>query len=110
MSRRAFTSPARGKTRTVSIGVFVALAVVLTALLCNPLRTLTSLRQADEHPLYVMHHYGPYSSELLLRSGLEEAIYERVRKMALEPVRASCVLWILPPRVAATAVSVVHAV
>jgi hypothetical protein len=88
-------SQARHRKRTLSLGILLALVVVLTLLLCNPLRTLTSLRQADDHPLYVMHYYGPYSSQLLLETGVEQAIYGVVRGMAM-PDACTCFAGLSP--------------
>lgn len=95
MSQHAPTSQLRHRKRTVFLSIFLALAVVLTLLLCNPLRTLTSLRQADDHPLYVMHYYGPYSSGLLLETGLEQAIYGVVRGIAM-PDACTCFAGLSP--------------
>jgi len=51
--------------------------------------TLASLRQVDDHPLYVMRYYGPYTSGILFRTGIEEDIYERIRQMAM-PEACTC--------------------
>jgi len=62
---------------------------LLAALLCNPLRTLASLRQVSEHPLYVMHYYGLGAPDLLRRTGVEQVIYDRVRQMSM-PQACTC--------------------
>jgi hypothetical protein len=57
--------------------------------------TLVSLDQVDEHPLYVMRYYGPYTSDLLLRTGLEKAIYQRIRQTTL-PDACTCFAGLSP--------------
>jgi hypothetical protein len=63
--------------------------LVLLALSWGPAMTLGSLRQIDDHPLYPMRYYGPYTSNLLLRTGVEEEIYERLWQMAT-PEACTC--------------------
>ena len=77
-----------GKRRATALAVLVPALLMLAAVLSCPLMTLASLRQVDDHPLYVMRYYGPYTSDLLLRTGIEEVIYERIRQMA-KPVNAA---------------------
>jgi hypothetical protein len=87
-------SQARGK-RTLgtrsgrALAVLIPMLLVLLALSCGPVMTLASLRQVDDHPLYVMRYYGPFTSDLLLRTGVEEDIYERIRQMAM-PEACTC--------------------
>jgi hypothetical protein len=88
-------SQVQHRKRHVPLGILLALVVALTLLLCNPLRTLTSLRQADDHPLYVMHYYGPYSSGLLLETGLEQTIYGVIRGIAM-PDACTCFAGLSP--------------
>ena len=78
-----------GKRKATALAVLVAALLVLIAVSSCPLMTLASLRQVDDHPLYVMRYYGPYTSDLLLRSGLEKTIYQRLRQMAM-PEACTC--------------------
>jgi hypothetical protein len=78
-----------GKRRATGLALLLFALLVLAAVLSCPLMTLTSLRQLDDHPLYMMRYYGPYTSEVLLRSGIEEAVYERIRQMAM-PEACTC--------------------
>jgi hypothetical protein len=48
------------------LAVVVAVAVVVD----SPLRSLATLRQADDYPLYVMHLYGSYSFDEFLKEGI----------------------------------------
>ncbi len=49
----------------------------------NEWRTLASLRQVDEHPLYVMRYHGDYDFERFLRADVGE-----VTSLQLEPAEA----------------------
>ncbi|MBN1137720.1 MAG: linear amide C-N hydrolase [Anaerolineae bacterium] len=53
----------------ITVGIAVAAAVTLAILLRNPLRSLLTFRQVDDHPLYVMHLYGDYHFDDLLKTG-----------------------------------------
>ena len=72
-----------------ALAVLVPMLLVLLALSCGPVMTLASLRQVDDHPLYVMRYYGPFTSDLLLRTGVEEDIYDTIRQMAM-PQACTC--------------------
>jgi hypothetical protein len=87
-------SQARGKRtlgtrRGRALAVLIPMLLVLLAPSCGPVMTLASLRQVDDHPLYVMRYYGPFTSDLLLRTGVEGDIYERIRQMAM-PEACTC--------------------
>ena len=69
--------------KPTGLAVLVAALLVLLALSSCPLMTLVSLKQVDDHPLYVMRYYGPYTPDLFVRTGLEEAIYGRMRQMTM---------------------------
>jgi hypothetical protein len=52
------------------IGVIVLILVIAAALLFgNELRTLSTLKIADEHPLYTMSYYGDYGFDEFLKVG-----------------------------------------
>jgi hypothetical protein len=80
---------ALGRGKALALALLLVALLVLAALSCGPPRTLTSLRQVDEHPLYVMRYYGPYSSELLLGTDLEQAVYEFVLETTM-PDACTC--------------------
>jgi hypothetical protein len=87
-------SQAEGKRTTRrrrgrALAVLVLVLLVPVALSYGPVMTLGSLRQIDDHPLYVMRYIGPYTSDLLLRTGVEEDIYESLRQMAM-PEACTC--------------------
>jgi hypothetical protein len=84
-----------GKRRAIALGVLSPTILVLIAAFWGPLITLASLKQVDDHPLYVMRYYGPYRSDLFVRTELEEAIYDRVRRMAL-PEACTCFAGLSP--------------
>jgi len=92
---RTPTKLSQQRSRGEVLAVCLAVAALLSALLCNPLRTLTSLRQVSEHPLYVMHYYGPYAPDLLMRTGAEHAIHDRVRQMSM-PQACTCFAGLSP--------------
>ncbi len=87
--RQASERRALGRGRVLAAALLLSALVVVAALSCGPLRTLTSLSQVDEHPLYVMRYYGPYSSELLLRMGLEQTSYEVLQQSTM-PDACTC--------------------
>ena len=72
-----------GKRRAPALTILVPAILMLAAVLWCPLMTLASLEQVDDHPLYVMRYHGPYTSNLFLRTGLEDAIYGRMRQMTM---------------------------
>jgi len=80
---------APGRRKPLAVALLVLALLVVAALACGPLRTLTSISQVDEHPLYVMRYYGPYSSELMLRTGLEQTLYEVLRESTM-PDSCTC--------------------
>ena len=71
-----------GKTTKIALCVVLAAMVVLPVLSYSPLRTLTSLRKADDYPLYVMSYHGGYLSELFLNVGIPEDIPHQVGALA----------------------------
>jgi hypothetical protein len=84
-----------GKRRAIALAALPPTILVLVAVFSCPLMTLASLRQVDDHPLHVMRYYGPYTSDLLVRTGLEEAIYDRIRQIAL-PEACTCFAGLSP--------------
>jgi len=84
-----------GKRRAIVLGVLTPTILVLIAAFWGPLITLASLKQVDDHPLYVMRYYGPYRSDLFVRSELEEAIYQRIRQTSL-PDACTCFAGLSP--------------
>lgn len=60
----------------------LAALAVLAVISYNPLRTLTSLRKADDYPLYVMRYHGGYLSGLFLDVVIPEDIAQEVRALA----------------------------
>jgi hypothetical protein len=87
--RRAVDVGVRTRNRAVALAVLLAIALALVLVSCNPTQTLSSLRKLDDHPLYVMHYYGQYSSELLLRTGTEDVLYGMFRDFVL-PDACTC--------------------
>ena len=84
-----------GKRRAIAVAIVVPTSLILLAVLWCPLMTLASLDRIDDHPLYVMRYYGPYTSDLFLRMGLEDAIHNRVRQTSL-PEACTCFAGLSP--------------
>jgi hypothetical protein len=63
-----------GKARQTALAVVLAAMAMLAVVFYSPLRTLTSLRRADDYPLYVMNYHGGYLPELFLNVGSPEEI------------------------------------
>jgi hypothetical protein len=55
----------------IAVVIVVVLAVVLLVLFRSPLRSLLTFRQVDDYPLYVMHLYGDYHFDDLLKTGTQ---------------------------------------
>lgn len=72
-----------GEHRALALTIVVPAILMLAAVLWCPLMTLASLEQVDDHPLYVMRYYGPYTSDLYVRTGLEKAFCDRMRQMVM---------------------------
>lgn len=53
--------------RSLTLALLVLVAAFLIAGLRQPIRTLSSLRRVDDHPLYVMRYYGGYLFDWYLR-------------------------------------------
>jgi len=53
----------------IAVGILVVLSAALVVLFRSPLRSLSTFRQVDDYPLYVMHLYGDYHFDDMLRTG-----------------------------------------
>ncbi|NIN66653.1 MAG: linear amide C-N hydrolase [Anaerolineae bacterium] len=70
------------KTTKIALCVVLAAMVVLAVISYSPLRTLSSLRKADDYPLYVMSYHGGYLSEPFLNLAIPEDIPHQVNALA----------------------------
>jgi hypothetical protein len=71
-----------GKTTKIALCVVLAAMVVMAVLSYSALRTLSSLRRADDYPLYVMSYHGGYLSEPFLNVAIPEDIPHQVSALA----------------------------
>jgi hypothetical protein len=63
----------RNSRRTLK-ALLLLIALGLTVLLYNPIRTLTSLKKVDDYPVFVMEYQGGYLFEYFLKVGVDEDI------------------------------------
>ena len=56
---------------SIVMSFVLAAVAVLAILFLTPLRSLATLRQVDDYPLYVMHLYGSYGFDEYLEEGLQ---------------------------------------
>ena len=54
---------------SIVMSIVLAAIAVLAILFVTPLRSLATLRQVDDYPLYVMHLYGSYGFDEYLEEG-----------------------------------------
>jgi hypothetical protein len=71
--------------------ILVTLVAIPPILFRNQLRSLTSLRRVDEHPLYVLHLYGDYDLEGLLKQGIQPLADRPQPEVAMPPAWACSV-------------------
>jgi hypothetical protein len=73
----------------IALVTLLAIVTGLAILLYSPVRTLTSLRKVDDHPLYVMDYRGGYLFDLFLKVGIEAIIYQKTAEV-VTPDACTC--------------------
>jgi hypothetical protein len=87
--RTALRKPRR--RALLALLVLVTLIAIPPILFRNPLRSLASFRRVDAYPLYVLHLYGDYDLEGLLRQGIQIPTAAPGAEVAMAPAWACSV-------------------
>lgn len=74
----------RKRIRRILLGCLLLLVIGLGIVLYGPVRTMTSLEQVDDYPLYVMRYHGEYLFDWFSEHGIEWPLFQKFYK-AMNP-------------------------
>ena len=74
----------RKRLKRILLGCLLALVIGLGVILYGPVRTVASLEQVDDYPLFVMRYHGDYFFDWFSEHGIEWPLFQKFYK-AMNP-------------------------
>lgn len=74
----------RRRIKRILLGCLIALIILMGVILYGPVRTMASLEQVDDYPLYVMKYHGEYFFDWFSEHGIEWPLFKKFYK-AMNP-------------------------